>query len=332
MAIQNPYGDTGITVIDAPKLSGVGAGTATRRPMGVRTPSEWEERLKKLQEEYAAKAGEFTPEQIDSLAGRGPTELQNVLTQRQSALQGYEAPELAAMRASMAGTQQAAQQERERALQAALAQQGIRGGSAAALQAQMAQRAAGEQAQQETQLMLAQEQRQREALGEYEQTAADAYTRAQTEEFMPIAAKLAMEQLAQAQYLAEMGKESEDLYTTEMAEAQKEAGGCCFIFLEVGNGELDRIARRARDELMTDRNRRGYYKLSEVFVPLMRKSGVFKALVKWTMVKPMIAWGKWYYGESKINRVFEPVAMFWFRMFDYLGQNHPFIRENGEVV
>lgn len=300
--------------------------------MATMTPEEWQTKKEELQAEYAGRAEEFTPEQVTELAGRGPTETQAILAQRQSALQGYEAPELAAMRASMAGTQQAAQQERERALQAALAKQGIRGGSAAALQAQMGQRAASEQAQQETQLMMAQEQRQREALGEYEQTAMDQLAQAQMEEYNKTAAKLAMEQLAQAELLAAQQKESMDLYTTEMAAAQKEANSCCFIFLEVGDGELDRIARRARAELMTDRNRRGYYKLSEVLVPLMRKSVMFKALIKWTMVKPMIAWGKWYYGESKLNRIFEPVAMFWFRMFDYLGQNHPFKRENGEVV
>lgn len=306
--------------------------TGQRIPMQTLTPEEWQDKKEELQAEYGERAGEFTPAEIEQLAGRGPSETQAILAQRQSALKGFEAPELAAMRASMAGTQQAAQQQRERALQAALAKQGIRGGSAAALQAQMGQRAASEQAQQETQLMLAQEQRQREALGEYEQTAMDQLTVAQQEEYNKTAAKLAMEQLAQAELLAQQQKESQDLYTTEMAAAQKESGGCCFIFLEVGDGELDRIARRARDEMMTDRNKRGYYKLSEVFVPLMRKSAMFKALIKWTMVNPMIAWGKWYYGESKINRVFEPVAMFWFRLFDYLGQNHPFKRENGEVV
>ena len=50
--------------------------------------------------------------------------------------------------------------------------------------------------------------------------------------------------------------------------------GCCFIMLEAryGDGTMDTVVRRYRDEKITDRNKRGYYKLAEGFVPLMRES------------------------------------------------------------
>ena len=51
------------------------------------------------------------------------------------------------------------------------------------------------------------------------------------------------------------------------------------------------------------------------------------------MTDPMVAYGKWYYNrENKYGWLFKPVVKFWFKTFDYLGGDHPFIRESGEVV
>jgi len=110
---------------------------------------------------------------------------------------------------------------------------------------------------------------------------------------------------------------------------------CCFIFLEAryGNGVMDSVVRRFRDEQLTPRNQRGYYKLSQVLVPLMRKSKFVKFVVQATMTSPLVAYGKAYYGEgSKLGFLFAPVKRFWLKAFDYLGQDHEFVRENGEVI
>jgi len=144
------------------------------------------------------------------------------------------------------------------------------------------------------------------------------------------------------------GKRSFDMgtYQEQMkkwaAEKQAEAtrnsggggGGCCFIFLEAryGNGTMDRVVRRYRDEHMTPRNKRGYYKVAEVLVPLMRKSKLVKFAVRVTMTDPLVSYGKWYYGEGKIGWIFAPVKNFWLKTFDFLGGEHEFIRENGELV
>jgi hypothetical protein len=110
--------------------------------------------------------------------------------------------------------------------------------------------------------------------------------------------------------------------------------GCCFMFLEAryGNGVLDRVVRRYRDEMMTDKNRRGYYKLSEVLVPLMRKYRLVKFAVRVFMTDPLVSYGKYYYGEGRIGVIFKPIHNFWMATFNYLGRDHAFIRENGEVV
>ena len=111
-------------------------------------------------------------------------------------------------------------------------------------------------------------------------------------------------------------------------------GPCCFIFLEAryGNGTMDTVVRRFRDERMTEKNRRGYYKLSEVLVPMMRKSRFVKFIVRTTMTSPMVAYGKFYYGKGRAGFLAKPIVNFWLNLFEYLGGDHPFIRENGEVV
>jgi hypothetical protein len=83
---------------------------------------------------------------------------------------------------------------------------------------------------------------------------------------------------------------------------------------------------------MTDKNRRGYYKLAEVFVPLMRKSKLFKYAVKKLFADPLVSYGKWYYGENKHGFLFAPVKNIWMKLFDILGGETEFIRENGETV
>lgn len=122
--------------------------------------------------------------------------------------------------------------------------------------------------------------------------------------------------------------------TKSAAGGSKKSGGCCFIMLEAryGDGTMDQVVRRYRDEYMTDKNRRGYYKLAEVLVPLMRKSKVVKWIVTKTMADPLVAYGKYYYGENKTGVIYTPVKNFWMKLFDILGSDTKFIRENGETV
>jgi len=111
-------------------------------------------------------------------------------------------------------------------------------------------------------------------------------------------------------------------------------GGCCFIMLEAryGDGTMDAVVRRYRDEKITDRNKRGYYKLAEVFVPLMRESRLFKFMVAKTFADPLVSYGKWHYGQNRHGWIFKPVERFWMKIFNVLGNDTKFIRENGETV
>jgi hypothetical protein len=95
---------------------------------------------------------------------------------------------------------------------------------------------------------------------------------------------------------------------------------------------MDDVVRRFRDENMTTQNKRGYYKLSEVLVPLMRKYKAVKLATRLLMTDPLVAYGKAHYGQSRLGFIFKPVVKFWLGMFNYLGNEHEFIRENGEVI
>ena len=125
-----------------------------------------------------------------------------------------------------------------------------------------------------------------------------------------------------------------DQAEADAAAADAAAGPCCFIMLEAryGDGTMDDVVRKYRDEMMTDKNRRGYYKLAEVLVPLMRKSAVFKFIVQKTFADPLVSYGKWHYKENKHGWVFAPIKSMWMKVFDVLGGDTEFIRENGQVV
>jgi hypothetical protein len=99
-----------------------------------------------------------------------------------------------------------------------------------------------------------------------------------------------------------------------------------------GDGTMDNVVRRYRDEKITDRNKRGYYKLAEVFVPLMRESKIFKFMVAKTFADPLVSYGKYHYGENRHGWIFKPVEIFWMKVFNVLGNDTKFIRENGETV
>jgi len=181
------------------------------------------------------------------------------------------------------------------------------------------------------------EQRRTDMLGKFAQAEGALAENAQKASEFNIRAAL---EEKQARERMEMDRYSEGMKAwaaereAQATERSAPKGGCCFIFLEAryGDGTMDEVVRRFRDEHMTVRNQRGYYKLSEVLVPLMRKSRLVKGLVRVTMTDPLVAYGKWHYSKRGLGFLFAPVKNFWLGVFDYLGQEHPFIRESGEVV
>jgi len=269
----------------------------------------------------------------------GPTTeqyIQQLVGQQMGGLQGYTSPEYSALREQQNLVNQRNEALARRQLAARQGAAGVGGAAATAQQAQMGQQMSGNRAALEQGLMvqnIAEQQRRQQAARDYMgQLLGTEMNVEKTQAFLDQLPALTMAGMAEGQ----LGRESMEKIAEETGSsgiAAAEAGKmCCFIFLEENDGILDSVARRARDELMTPKNRRGYYKLSEVLVPLMRRYSSVKFAVRWGMVKPMLMAGKWKYGQNKVGKLFAPVAYFWIGIFDYLGGDHPFRRENGEVV
>ena len=113
----------------------------------------------------------------------------------------------------------------------------------------------------------------------------------------------------------------------------KSAGGmlCCFIFIEANGGTLHPVVRMYRDEHMTARNRRGYYRLADRLVPKMKQYKLVYHAVRLFMTEPMTSYGKYFYGIGRAGKVFKPLAKFWLKVFDRMGSGK-YTRFNGEVL
>lgn len=130
------------------------------------------------------------------------------------------------------------------------------------------------------------------------------------------------EQSAYSQYESDFASDMETAETAADAD-DDDNDGCCFIVLELEEGTgLDEHVRKYRDMACNNTNREGYYKLAQVVVPLMRKYKSVKWFFKYFGVGPAKSYAKWYYTGKGIGWVFEPLRKFWFRIFDYLGQDH----------
>lgn len=240
------------------------------------TPEE-QAKLEEIQKRFQG----YTPAPITSVSKTGPEELQKTLKQREEALKGFESSELAAMQAQMAAGQQAGQQQRERALQAALAQRGVQGGAAAALQAQMAQRAYQEKGAMDQEMMLRQAQRQREALGEYEASVMDAFQREQERQFQELSARLAAEEAFQAEQALGSQREEAEIYAKGQERAAA-AGGKIICTELYHQGLMDKTifeADQAFGKLQDPEVMAGYHAWAETVVGWMKASPTVTRIV-----------------------------------------------------
>lgn len=106
----------------------------------------------------------------------------------------------------------------------------------------------------------------------------------------------------------------------------------CFIFATAGE-DMNPVVRQYRDEHQTTKNRRGYCVMADRIVPAMERSRLVLEAVRWMMVKPLIAYGRWFYGHSKWGWIMAPIKIGWFKVWDFLGDRPVYRRKvTGEVV
>jgi hypothetical protein len=242
-----------------------------------------EQASQKAAEDIRKRYQGYIPEEIKSVEKVGPSELQDVLARQKAGLEGYSAPQLAAMQAQMAQGQQAAQVARERALQAALAKQNIRGGAAASLQAQLGMQAGRERAAQDTEMMLKQAAKQEEALKGYREGVLGSLDIAQRKQFTDLATKLAAEQAAAAEAASRRQQAGIESYGESMSKASRKIictelyhQGLMPIEIYEADQKFGEQLLKSDPEVM-----RGYHMWAVGVVNLMKKSKAMTYVVKW---------------------------------------------------
>lgn len=238
--------------------------------------------LEKQAEETRKRFAGYIPPDITSVEKTGPVELQDILARQKGALEGYNAEQLAAMRAQMAQGQQAAQLQRDRALQAALAKQNIRGGAAASLQTQAALQAARERAGQDTEMMLRQAAKQEEGLKQYREGVMGSLDLAQKRQFQELATKLAAEQAAAAQEAGRRGQTATERYGESMAQSQKGTVICTELHRQglMSDQVYEADQRFGRELYLRDPElMAGYHAWAKPIVKVMKQNKLFTHLV-----------------------------------------------------
>lgn len=96
---------------------------------------------------------------------------------------------------------------------------------------------------------------------------------------------------------------------------------CCFIFLEVLNGELPPVVRKGRDTFNTDNRTIGYRWMSSWLVPLMRKFVWTRKLVNFFIVKPFIVEGEWWFDGKRVfaGHLLFPYCWAWLLLWSFIG-------------
>jgi hypothetical protein len=104
---------------------------------------------------------------------------------------------------------------------------------------------------------------------------------------------------------------------------QGQGGVCCYIFCTADEDEdLLFYVRRYKDEHydLDSMVAQGYKRLALLLVPLMKRSRVFKQVVKWGMVRPMEYFARAYYEENHLLKIIlYPLTRVYVGMYALIG-------------
>lgn len=135
--------------------------------------------------------------------------------------------------------------------------------------------------------------------------------------------------------LAEVGKATGIRELEEPAKFFKDVGGCIIVTActhrdsyEVG------ITREYRDRFLDAETLRGYYMLAEKVVPVMKKHGWTKRIIKRFLVDPLISYGEHAldYTDIRPSAYAVMVKVFFLTLCRKVGEKRAqFVRANGEI-
>lgn len=267
---------------------------------------------------------------------------------------GYTAPENEAMWSSLANRLNAQQQAAQRALAGKQAQMGVRGGAGAAQLGRQQQQFAAQRAMAGQELNIKNIDEVSKRLQQRQQM--------QMQQQMADAARATLAlQLEQAR----LDRESAERIAYENRKSQEkisEDGGCFIIFVTASSffnhspaqarefAELTKTCskpelvqiygqnaikavdllnktRFVRDHVCTDKERRGYYQLSEKIAPFVSKNNMLTSIGIEAIVKPIAS-----IADKNANKISKLLGMGWIKFWGFIATKSPFIRKNGEIV
>lgn len=95
--------------------------------------------------------------------------------------------------------------------------------------------------------------------------------------------------------------------------------------------EIEAI-RYVRDAVCTQEQRRGYYILSEKWVPVFKDKPTLTRLGYHLVVRPQVNFGNTLLGNTNKAPISTFAAKLWLKVFGFAATKEPFVRNNGEVV
>lgn len=106
-------------------------------------------------------------------------------------------------------------------------------------------------------------------------------------------------------------------FNVDSTRANTMAQACCFIFLEAMNGSLPPHVRACRDYFYECEPSvaRGYKKMANWLVPLMKRFSMVKWIINMTMVKPITQYGGWLKGVNTTGHRYYTIKSFWFNIW-----------------
>jgi len=102
-----------------------------------------------------------------------------------------------------------------------------------------------------------------------------------------------------------------------LAGVGQSASPCCFIFMEAYNGQLPESVRLCRDFFYKENDSlsNGYKRMAKWLVPAMKKWSTVRALVNFSMVKPLTYNGEWLCSAKGYGWIATPIRALWFSIW-----------------
>jgi hypothetical protein len=136
--------------------------------------------------------------------------------------------------------------------------------------------------------------------------------------------------LAEARTTKSYALSSSESYSKSKGGGGESAGGGCIVCTAI-DGIPHPAIRLYRDDRLSDRALRGYYRLADATIPYLTRACP-RFLARILFVRPLTSYAKSFYGYGRPGLLFFPLAFLWRSVLHIAGRRAPYKRRHtGEV-